>query len=51
LLLAWAALLLASVLVTHQHHVADIVGGALLGRLASGDRWWPRTRHRRADSA
>ncbi|MCW5636421.1 MAG: phosphatase PAP2 family protein [Rubrivivax sp.] len=28
---AWLAALMASVLVTHQHHVADVVAGVLLG--------------------
>jgi hypothetical protein len=37
LLAAWLVLLVASVLLTHQHHVADVLAGALLGALAS--RW------------
>jgi hypothetical protein len=32
-LVAWSAALVASVLLTHQHHVADVAAGALLGAL------------------
>jgi len=34
-LAVWFALLVASVLLTHQHHVADVVAGALLGGVAA----------------
>lgn len=32
---AWAVVLAASALLTHQHHVLDLLAGALLGRLVS----------------
>lgn len=34
-LAAWAALLVASVLLTHQHHLADVLAGAALAAAAS----------------
>lgn len=34
-LAAWFVMMVASVLLTHQHHVADIVAGALLGVVLS----------------
>jgi hypothetical protein len=38
-LLGWFVLLLASVLLTHQHHVADLLAGALLGWALGGRPW------------
>lgn len=42
LLLAWFVLLSGSVLVTHQHHVADVVSGLALGWLPMRARSMPR---------
>lgn len=41
-LAAWFVLMVASVLVTHQHHVADIAAGALLGLALAGAGRAPR---------
>jgi len=38
-LAGWFVMLLASVLLTHQHHVADLLAGALLGWALGGRLW------------
>jgi membrane-associated phospholipid phosphatase len=50
-LLGWFVLLLASVLLTHQHHLADLVAGALLGWAVGWGRSRQAARGQRCRSA
>lgn len=43
-LVAWLVLLVASVLLTHQHHVADVVSGLVLAAAVSLPGWRARGR-------
>lgn len=43
-LYGWLALLCLSVLLVHQHHVADIVGGLLMAYVIGKEMWIPNAR-------